>query len=67
MSQGDFIVAHHSAREEMVLRSDHQPTRQNADASFKNARVDVELEAGYILACKQSLGEGDQCRVVGAQ
>lgn len=42
----------------MVDIADHQAARQNAKRSFKDARVDVEVEYLYTLAVKKRCGKG---------
>ncbi len=51
----------------MVAVGHHQAARQNADAAFKDAHVDVHLKHPYILAFEKGRGKGDDSGVVGAQ
>ncbi len=51
----------------MIPIRDHQPLRQDSQASIQDAHVDVERKAGYTLAVQKMRGEGDLCRVCRAQ
>ncbi|RYE50742.1 MAG: polyprenyl synthetase family protein [Hyphomicrobiales bacterium] len=51
----------------MVAVSHHQPLRQDAKATVKDAHVDVQRKGRYTLALKKNRGEGDHRRVGRAQ
>lgn len=51
----------------MIIRAHHKATRENSDATFKDAHIYVHLEAVYILTPEKRRGKGDDRHVCAAQ
>jgi len=51
----------------MVPVGHHKAARQNANAAFKDAHVDVQKKRLYTLAFKECLRESNGRRVIGLQ
>ena len=51
----------------MIFAAYQDPPRQNADAAFQNAHVDIHREAVYLFAAKERGYEGHERGVICAQ